>query len=94
MSDLFRVPIPPEIQEASFALLAILAHQAEDTDDDVLLMQVMGEVERRDAMVPPSGITQYRPKRATAEFMVCYRAAMEVRIARNRRAANCERRPG
>lgn len=86
MSDFFRVQIPPYIQEASFALLAMLCHQAEDTDDDVLLMEVMGEVERRDAMVPPVGITQYRPKTATDEFMKCYRAAMDVRMARKRKA--------
>ena len=85
MSDLFRVMIPPEIQEASFALLAMLCHQAEDTDDDILLMQVMGEVERRDALVPPLGITQYRPKNATDDFMKCYRAAMDVRMARRRK---------
>lgn len=86
MSHFFRVSIPPYIQEAGFALLAILAHEAEDTDDDVLLMEVMGEVERRDAQVPPVGITQYRPKNATDEFMKCYRAAMDVRMARKRMA--------
>lgn len=78
MSDLFRVSIPPEIQEMSLASLAILCHRAEDTADDVLLVQVMGEVERRDAMVPPVGITQFRPKVATEVFMEHYRAAMET----------------
>lgn len=85
MSDLFRVAIPCELTEMTLAGLALLCHRAEDTNDDVLLVQVMGEVERRDALVPPRGVTGYRLRLATDEFMRHYRAAMEVRAARRRR---------
>jgi hypothetical protein len=75
MSDLFRVSIPPEIQDASLALLAILCHEAEDSGDDVLLLQVTGELERRASELK-------FPSCLRVEFMGHYRAAMEVRVAK------------
>lgn len=47
MSDLFRITIPSEIANAGVITLAKLAHQAENTDDDILLLQVSAVVESR-----------------------------------------------
>ena len=48
MSDILRPTVPRrEVFVAGLTTLAKLAHQAEDTNDDVLLLEVMDEVSRR-----------------------------------------------
>ena len=48
MNDFFRIQIPPEIAAAGPTTLARLTHEAEETDDDILLMQVQGALQSRD----------------------------------------------
>lgn len=47
MSDLFRIHIPQEIASAGISTLARLTHEAEETDNDILLMQVAAVMESR-----------------------------------------------
>lgn len=47
MSDFFRITVPSEIASAGISTLARLTHEAEETDDDVLLMQVQGALQSR-----------------------------------------------
>lgn len=47
MSDFFRIKIPAEIAVAGPCTLARLMHEAEDGEDDVLLMQVAAVMESR-----------------------------------------------
>ena len=47
MSAILRTTAPDEFAAHTTKTLARLAHRAEDTGDDVLLLQVMDEVERR-----------------------------------------------
>ena len=73
MTDYTKMPL---------GLLARLAHRAEDTDDDVMLNDVMGEVERRDSLTtwtsPETGVT-YPTGRAYAEFHKHYMTEMAER---------------
>lgn len=52
MSDILRITAGPKVRAATFRTLAELAHQAEETDDDVLLLEVADEVERRERSFP------------------------------------------
>jgi hypothetical protein len=47
VSDFFRIPAEPRLIAAGLTSLARLAHVAEDTSNDVLLMQVAAETESR-----------------------------------------------
>lgn len=47
MSDIFRIVAPAEFVQYTSSQLAALAHKAEDTGDDLLLLEVEDEVERR-----------------------------------------------
>lgn len=72
MSDLFRVRIPREIVGLGPAGLAILAHLAEDTGNDILLLQVSGEVERQ--AETDRGIKE--------KYQRCYMAHWDVMMSR------------
>lgn len=50
MSEFFRIPANPDLPSMGLTTLARLSHQAEDTGDDILLMQVADEVESRGEM--------------------------------------------
>lgn len=47
MSEIFRTTRPAEFLGYTLKRLAELAHEAEDTDNDVLLIQVVDEIESR-----------------------------------------------
>ena len=47
MSDFFRIPANPELRGLGLTSLARLSHEAEDTSNDILLVQVQAEVESR-----------------------------------------------
>ena len=48
MSEVLRPTVPRrEVAAGGLTTLARLAHQAEDTDDDILLIEVVDEVARR-----------------------------------------------
>ncbi len=47
MSDFFRIRAPVEFARKTLRALATLAHEAEDTGDDVLLLECWSELERR-----------------------------------------------
>jgi hypothetical protein len=72
----------------SFGLLARLAHRAEDTDDDIMLNDVMGEVARRDSMAtwtsPVTGIT-YQTGQASTLFHNHYMTEMAERAKTKRK---------
>lgn len=57
--------------------LAEKAHEAEDTNDDLMLMAVDAEIERRDAQVPkkymPVSGTAWRPTPNRDEYTRAYR---------------------
>lgn len=67
--------------------LARLAHRAEDTDDDLLLNEVMGEVALRDAAdtytSPHTGLT-YPTGNPSRDFHTLYIEEMERRLAERR----------
>jgi hypothetical protein len=47
MSDFFRIHAPAEFSAKTIRQLASLVHDAEDSVDDVLLLQCWDELERR-----------------------------------------------
>jgi hypothetical protein len=47
MSDFFRIPANPDLAGLGLTTLARLSHEAEETSDDILLMQVADEVRSR-----------------------------------------------
>jgi hypothetical protein len=57
MSDFFRIPADPSLVPMTSGELARLAHQAEDADDDVLMVQIQSELERRERVYPGMGWT-------------------------------------
>ena len=48
MSEFFRIHAPPEFSGLTLRDLARRCHVAENTDDDVLLIQVQDELKRRE----------------------------------------------
>jgi len=52
MSDFFRIPVNPDLFRRTTQDLAALVHEAEDTDDDILSMQIQSELERRARDLP------------------------------------------
>jgi hypothetical protein len=70
MSEFFRTSVPVHIYEAGPAMLAHLIHQAEDTDDDILLLQATHTVTHRNLW---------------DDVMQSYRAIMDARIAAKQR---------
>jgi len=57
MKEFFAVRAPGEFIALTTRDLARLAHKAEDTGDDVLLLQVADEVDRRERAYPQLGVT-------------------------------------
>jgi hypothetical protein len=47
MSDFFRIHAPPEYARLTLGQLSRMVHEAEETDDDVTLIQVFDELEKR-----------------------------------------------
>jgi hypothetical protein len=56
LSDFFRIRAPAEFIAKTTRELAELSHQAEETDDDVLLLQVADEIERRKVTTPMTAV--------------------------------------
>ena len=52
MSEFFRTHAPPEFGAMTLRELAARAHEAEDTGNDVLLLRVWDELERRERTLP------------------------------------------
>lgn len=69
MSDFFRIPKLP-LESLSIRELAHMCHRAENTDDDILLMNVQAELERREKECGVVG----KFYSIEGEFMVEYRA--------------------
>jgi hypothetical protein len=47
MSDFFRIPSNPSLAKYGLTSLARMSHEAEDTGDDILLLQVDSEIQFR-----------------------------------------------
>jgi hypothetical protein len=57
VKEFFDVRAPAEFVRLTTRELARLAHKAEDTGDDILLLQVQDEVDRRERRFPHLGVT-------------------------------------
>lgn len=75
MSEIFRTTTTPELRVATYSELARLCHLAEDTADDILLLQVMDEVEARNRET-----TNKWDDPGTRLFMDFYNQQMEQRF--------------
>lgn len=61
MSEILRPTTPrKEVATAGLTTLAKLAHQAEDTSDDILLLEVVDEVARRGKLAEWIWLEEYR----------------------------------
>jgi hypothetical protein len=47
VSDFFCIHAPPEFSSKTLRQLAVMVHEAEETADDILLLQAWDELERR-----------------------------------------------
>lgn len=71
MSELFRTRAPVELTALTLRDLARTCHVAENTDNDVLFIQVQDELKRREAIYP----------RAEDVFMEFYRELWRTEFA-------------
>lgn len=73
MSDFFRIHAPPEHARLTLRQLAVMVHDAEDSADDVTLVECFDELERRKAETE-------RPWVVMDLFMEFYRSVWHDRM--------------
>jgi hypothetical protein len=50
--NIYRIQVPADFGRLTTRELARLSHEAEDTENDILLLQVDGEMQRRERAIP------------------------------------------